>query len=363
MKVIKKDYKHGFVELIPENIDDLYAIYRILQIGDKIKATTSRRIRRKEEEGRADSGERIKMYLEIEIEEFAFHGFGDNLRIKGTIVSGPEDLISIGTYHSLSLSLMEKAKITKNEWRPIERKILEDIEKSSMLAQILVVTLEDNTACVAMVTQFSVKIINEITYSVTRKFSDVKQHTSEMGKFFNETLQILKDVDQQYNPQVIILAGPGFTPENFQEFIQARDSVLSGKLRRVHVSTGGRVGLKEVLSKKLPEKIAQDQRVAYETRLLEEVFKRIGQDTGTVTYGFENVKKALSMGAIETLLISDDQLRIDDISRRMEIDELVEENESMRGNTIIMSIHHESGEQLSKLGGIAALLRFPIREN
>ena len=363
MKVIKKDYKNGFVELIPENIDDLYAIYRILQIGDKIKAATSRRIRRKEEEGRADSGERIKMTLEIEIEEFAFHGFGDNLRIKGTIVSGPEDLISIGTYHSLSLSLMEKTRITKNEWSSIERKILEDIEKSSMLAQILVVTIEDNTACVAMVTQFSVRIINEYTYSVTRKFSDAKQHTSEMGQFFNDTLQILKDVDQQYTPQTIILAGPGFTPENFHDFIRTRDSALSEKISRVHVSTGGRVGLKEVLSKKLPEKIAKDQRVAYETRLLEEVFKRIGQDTGTVTYGFENVKNALAMGAIETLLISDDQLRIDDISKRMRVDKLVEENSAMRGNTVLMSIHHESGEQLSKLGGIAALLRFPIRDN
>ncbi len=69
------------------------------------------------------------------------------------------------------------------------------------------------------------------------------------------------------------------------------------------------------------------------------------------------------MGAIETLLISDDQLRIDDISRRMEIDKLVEENTTMKGNTVLMSIHHESGEQLSKLGGIAALLRFPIRDN
>jgi len=360
MKITKKDYKHGIVELIPDTVDDLYAIYRILKVGNKIKASTSRRIRRKDEEGRADAGERVKMILEIELEEFAFHGLGDNLRLKGKILEGPENLISIGTYHTLSLSLMEKVQITKEKWTPMERKVLEDVEKSSMLAQILIITVEDNTACIALVTQFSVKIISEFTSSVTRKFSDAKQHSSEMGQFFNEVLQIMLDTDQQYEPQVIILAGPGFTPENFYEFIKQRNTVLADKTRRVHVSTGGRVGLKEVLSKKLPEQIAKDQRVAYETRLLEEVFKRLGQDTGTVTYGLESVRRALSLGAIETLLISDDQLRIDDISKRMSIDDLVEENSKLRGTTVIMSVNHESGEQLSKLGGIAALLRFPL---
>jgi protein pelota len=42
------------------------------------------------------------------------------------------------------------------------------------------------------------------------------------------------------------------------------------------------------------------------------------------------------------------------------IDNLVDENSKMRGKTVIMSIQHESGEQLSKLGGIAALLRYPL---
>ncbi|MHA1223550.1 MAG: mRNA surveillance protein pelota [Candidatus Heimdallarchaeaceae archaeon] len=362
MKLVKKDFKHGFVDLVPENIDDLYAIYRILKPGDRIEAVTTRRIRRKEEEGKADSGERVKMTLEIEVEEFAFHGFGDNLRIKGKITKGPEDLISIGTYHSLSLSLMERARISKNEWSSIEKKILKDIEEASMLAQVIILTLEDNTACVALVTQFSVKIISEFSSSIARKFSDAKQHSSEVGQFFTEVLQLLQDVDRQYTPQVIILAGPGFTPENFYQFVATRNQNLAKKINKIHVNTGGRVGLKEVLSRKLPEKIANNQRVAFEVRLLEEVFKRIGQDRKDVTYGFENVKKALDMGAVETLLISDNQLALDDIEKRKKIDDIVELNSKMRGKTVIMSTQHDAGEQLSKLGGIAALLRFPLPE-
>ncbi len=363
MKILKKDYKHGILELIPENIDDLYAIYRILKAGDKVRATTSRRIRRNNEDGRADSGERVKMVLEVEIEELAFHGFGDNLRFKGKVIAGQEDLVSLGSYHTISLSLMEKIRIQKVNWTSMEKKVIEDVEKASMLAQILVVTIEDNSICIAIVTQFTTKIISEFSSSVTRKFSDIKQHSSEMGNFFTEVLQLIQDTVQKHSSEVIILAGPGFTPENFHEFIKNRDPTLAEKINRVHVSTGGRVGLKEVLSKKLPEKIASEQRVVYETRLVDEIFKRIGQETGTVTYGLDNVKKALEIGAIDVLLISDNQISIEDLEKRQMIDEMVDVNAKMRGKTVIMSIHHESGEQLASLGGIAALLRFPLPDS
>ena len=363
MKILKKDYKHGIIELIPENTDDLYAIYRVLKPGDKVTASTTRRIKRGEEEGRADSGERVKMILTVEIEELAFHGFGDNLRFKGKILAGPDDLISLGSYHTISLSLMENIRIQKNNWTPMEKQVIEDVEKASMLATILVVTIEDNNVCIARVTQFSTKIISEFNSSITRKFSDPNQHSSEMGKFFVDVLQLIQDTVKQHSSETIILAGPGFTPENFYEFIKNRDPNLFEKINLVHVNTGGRVGLKEVLSLKLPEKIANEQRVAYETRLIEEVFKRLGQDTGTVTYGLENVQKALSMGAIDTLMISDNQISIEDLEKRKMIDDLVDENSKMRGKTVIMSIQHESGEQLAKLGGIAALLRFPLPDN
>lgn len=362
MKIIKRDYKHGVVTLIPENSDDLYSIYRILKPGDKLKATTSRRIRRKDEDGRQDSGERIKMTLEIEVEEFAFHGFGDNLRIKGKITAGPENLISLGTYHTIAVKPMEKVTITKEKWSQLEAKILEDAEKASMLAQILILTVEDDSACVAFVTQFSIKIIAEFSAGATRKFSDVKQHSSDMGQFFKETYEIVKEADQQYQPKIIIVAGPGFTPEEFYDFVKKRDPVLFKKIRLVHTNTGGRVGLSEVLSRKLPEKIAEEQRVAYEMRLMEEVMKRIGKDTGTVTYGIDKVKNAIEMGAVETLLISDDMLRLDDLNKRELIDRLVEQNRKMRGTTVIFSVLHETGKQLSSLGGVVALLRYPLRD-
>lgn len=363
MKLLKKDYKHGIIEFIPETIDDLYSLYRILKPGDLFRASTSRRVRKKKEDGRSDSGERLKMVLEIRIEEVSFGGFGDNLRVKGVIVAGREDLVSLGSYHTIALSTKEKARITKEEWATIEKKIIEEAEKSSVSSPILIVTLEEGSVCIALISQYQMKIINESRSAITRKFSDVKQHTTTMGTFFQDVLQMIQDAISQYKIDVLILAGPGFTSENFMDFVKKRNQVIAKKIQTVHVHTGGRVGLHEVLSKKLPEKIAEEQHIASETRLLDEFFKRIGQSTGNVAYGVKNVKQALEMGAVETLMISDDMLKIDDIAKRESIDSFVEQNSRLRGKTVIMSTMHDTGEQLSKLGGIAALLRYPISES
>ncbi len=360
MKILEKNYRHGIIEFIPDCIDDLYAIYRILKVGDYVRTVTTRRIKKGDEDGRADSGERVKMTLEVEVEEFAFHGFGDNLRIKGKIIAGPEELISLGSYHSVSLTLLEKVRLTKKQWTPMEKQIIEDIEESSMLSQILIITMDEESACVTFVTQFSVNILTEYNSSMTRKFSDLKQHSTEKGNYYKDLYQVITDTLTQYQTETVILAGPGFAPEEFLDFVKKRDKTLSDKIQFVHANSGGRVGLHEVLSKKIPEKIATEQRVVYETRLLDEMFKRIGQETNDFTYGLANIKKALEIGAIDTLMISDDLLRIDDIERRELIDELVEKNSEMKGKTVIFSMQHDTGKQLSTLGGVAALLRFPM---
>lgn len=360
MKILTLDYNHGIIEFIPETSGDLYAIYRILKPGDLLRAETSRRIRRNDEFGRADTGERVKMTLEIEVEEFAFGGFGDTLRVKGIIVAGNEDLISLGSYHTIALSTMEKARLTKNEWNASEKQIIEEAKEDSMRSQILIVTLDEGTACIALVTPFQVKIITEVSSAITRKFSDTKQHSTTKGNFFKEAHQIIKDTTDQYEPEVIIVAGPGFTAEEFLDFVKKRDQSLLEIIQHVHAHTGGKVGLHEVLSRKLPEKIAKKQRVVFETQLLEEFYRRIGKETDTATYGVDSVKKAIQMGAVETLMISDDMLQVLDIEKRALIDELVEETKQKGGKTVFMSIMHETGEKLSELGGVAALLRFPL---
>ena len=70
--------------------------------------------------------------------------------------------------------------------------------------------------------------------------------------------------------------------------------------------------------------------------------------------------KALEYGAVETLLIVDNQLRLRDKEKRIQLDKFLKDVHKSGGKITIMSENHESGKQIEKFGGMVALLRFPI---
>src|SRR5437667_3699 len=76
---------------------------------------------------------------------------------------------------------------------------------------------------------------------------------------------------------------------------------------------------------------------------------------GPGAYGPAEVAEAVDAGAVETLLVSDA------VVRNPGIEDLMRSAESARGAVVLVSRHHEAGQKLEALGGIAALLRFPIK--
>ena len=82
-------------------------------------------------------------------------------------------------------------------------------------------------------------------------------------------------------------------------------------------------------------------------------FEKLAKDPDTVSYGEVEVKKSLSMGAIETLLLSESLT-----------DELIDEFEELarQFSTVVKIISTETreGVQLKDLGGVAAVLRYKL---
>src|SRR5512136_2215019 len=102
MKVIFKDLKHGEIKLLPENLDDIWHLYNIIEIDDLVKAVTFRTTEDdKDDKIRSKKSEKKPMKLGITVSEVKFHEFSDRLRIHGTIVEGLQDL---GAYHTLNIT-------------------------------------------------------------------------------------------------------------------------------------------------------------------------------------------------------------------------------------------------------------------
>ncbi len=87
---------------------------------------------------------------------------------------------------------------------------------------------------------------------------------------------------------------------------------------------------------------------------MEELLKRMAGN-GPAAYGVDEVTTAVQYGAVSDVLVVDTKISEDAINR------LLESADEMRATITVFSSEFEPGKQLDAIGGIAAILRFPIQ--
>lgn len=353
MKLLHRSLKEGRIKVMPENLDDLWYLKGVICEGDLVSAKTVRRIR-DEEKLRADKGERVPVFLSIRVKSLEFHPYITRLRMTGKIEQGPEDLISLGSYHTLDIKPRDTVTIVKERWRDWELMRLKEAEKASKAPLVLIVAMEEGEAEFAVVRRYGVDYLLRVTSSIPGKELG-KNYESSMGSFYAEVATKLKDVLKREGIEAVIICGPGFVKDNFISYLKEKDPELAKFCKLEGAGAGGRAGIQEVIKKGAVDRIVKESRVSLETGLMERIFAEIGKNTGLAAYGITEVSSALELGAVDKLLISENLLRKD--SR---VEGLMNKARKTRGEVIVVSMEHEAGERLLALGGIAALLRFSI---
>jgi protein pelota len=112
-------------------------------------------------------------------------------------------------------------------------------------------------------------------------------------------------------------------------------------------------GIHELMKAGLGAEVVQESRAAQETKMVETVLERIAKDE-LVAYGPVEVDRAVAMGAVDTLVVLDSELRKGRAERWMA------DVERARGNVMVVSERFEAGKKLEALGGAAALLRYRL---
>lgn len=167
---------------------------------------------------------------------------------------------------------------------------------------------------------------------------------------------------------MIILASPGFTASALQQAIfdtavkTDNKTILKNKSKFlvVHSSTGYLQGLEEVLKDPVVQKNLTDTKFAKEAAVFDEFQRVLNLDDGRAWYGPQEATKAVEMGAVKSLLLTDALFRSDDIAVRKHYIALSDEVKAQGGEVYIFSTLHESGEQLNQLTGAAVLLKYPL---
>jgi len=353
LKIIRKDLKHGSIKASIDNLDDLWAIYNVVERNDKVFAKTTREVKM-EGIGRPSS-RRVPVSLGLKVEKVYFDREISRLRVHGIVVEGPEELNIQGTHHTINLAVNDAVTIVKEHWYKHQ---LDRLEKAvSEEEPAIVVSIDSDECCIAILRAYGPDVKAEIDSRLPGKLEREKREEA-MKKYFNDISRTLESIIKDAGYRTIIV-GPGFAKENFIKFLKSSSADVASKVVALKtVSSGGVAGVYESMRSGIVGKVMKDARASREVMLVEEILARLGAGRGDVVFGLMQTEEDASAGAVETLLVCDTKLREADEDERSRLEEIMRTVEKKAGRIFIVSSEHEGGKKLASLGGVAATLRY-----
>ncbi|NP_001088486.1 protein pelota homolog [Xenopus laevis] len=372
MKLIRKDIEKdnaGQVTLIPEEAEDMWHTYNLLHVGDSLQASTIRKVQTESSTGSVGSN-RVRTTLTICVETIDFDSQACQLRVKGINIQ-ENQYVKMGAYHTIELEPNRKFTLAKKQWDSI---VLERIEQAcdpAFSADVAAVVMQEGLAHICLVTPSMTLLRAKIETSIPRKRrGNCTQHEKALEKFYEQVMQgILRHINFDV-VKVVLVASPGFVREQFCEFLFLRAvkqdlKILlenRGKFLQVHSSSGRKYSLTEVLCDPAVTARLSDTKAACEIKALGDFYKMLQHEPDRAFYGIKQVEKANEALAVDTLLVTDELFRHQDVPTRTRYVRLVDSVKDNGGTVRIFSSLHVSGEQLNQLTGVAAILRFPVAD-
>lgn len=336
--------------VVPETLDDLWHLKYVLEPGDTVSADTSRRIQQDDDRIRDTGGRREAMHITLDVEEVEFHKFSNRLRVNGVIVAcSRED--QLGFHHTLNIEPFESLTIEK-PFKPDQIDRLEEAAEAPP-PDVAIVTVEEGLAYIHTVSDYG-----------TDEYVSISGPTGkgEFARSRSELFEELTDALRHLEVEALILAGPGFTKQDAFDYIKDHAQDIAEQITMVDTSGVGDRGVHEVLKRGEVNEVLAEARIAEEAALIDELMQRI-KDGAKAVYGPEAVAEAAEFGAVETLLIVDERLREergDTGDWDVNADSIIESVEHQGGDVVVFSNDFDPGQQLSALGGTAALLRYRL---
>ena len=328
----------GEIRLFPESLDDLWHLKHLLHEGDLIYAQTFRSQESQTDKLRPEKSEKRPVRLGIRVSKVEFHHNANRLRISGVIEHGVDE----GFFHTVNLETGQEISVIKR-WRGMDLERIDRAVRASTAGVVHIISLEEGAAEIYRMRQYGPELFPAITGG-----SGKREGIDARSLFFEEVMTALAETTGP-----LVVAGPGFVKEDFLRFVRRRNEEMAGRCLPVETRRVGKGAVQEVIGQGVLERITEDIQLAREVCLLEQLLARMGSG-GPIAYGTCEVEKAVGFGAVEDLMV------IDHLIRDEKVTGILEEAESVRARITVFSSEFEPGKQLEALGGIAALLRFPI---
>jgi protein pelota len=245
--------------------------------------------------------------------------------------------------------------------RETVRAACDDVAKADVLA----VVLQEGLAHVCAVTNSRTVLLNKVEGRVGGKGRGGEREKA-LGKFYERVADAVEKGWRE-NYKACVLAGPGWVGQSLSKVISEKGMKdIAGKVVLAHASSGHLHALSEALAGQEVEKAIGEMKEAGSTKALTRFEDILRKDEGRAWYGPGEVEKAIGMGAVGRggglLLVSDVLFRADEVGMRQKWVALVEKVKEEGGEAFVFSSQHGSGRRLEGLGGVAAILTFPLED-
>jgi protein pelota len=288
--------------------------------------------------------------------------------------------VALNSFHTLDLELNRQFTLAKAEgWDSVAlQQLKEAVDSGKRRAMLWAIMMQEGIANLCYVTEFQTKLVQHITSPIPKKRATGGDYEKATRRFYTLLFETLSrhmelSTTAPENLPPVLLASPGFTAQNFLEFVK-QEAARSGsksvnalvkKITITHSSSANLSALAEVMKSPAVTSQLRDTKFARETQLLDEFYASLRRDDGKAWYGPKEVLQCVEKGAVGrgggVLLISNNLFRNQVVEERKKWVALVDRVRDVEGGEVrVLSEAHESGKRLEALGGIAALLSFPI---
>ena len=362
------------VSLLIGEAEDMWHANNLIAVGDVVHAPTLRKVTTTTATG-STVGKSVRTNLSVKVKSTFFDPLASELKISGTVVNENE-WVSVGQHHTITLKY-EKADIKFTIWKSagwdsVALQTLREALSEDRPEAVVAVVMQEGLANVCLITDFRTVVKQRVESPIPRKRSSARDAAGGMAAFFEKTLSALRGAADFTMPRTLLLASPGFVAQDFRAHMQSEAARTADKtLQRmardavvVHSSTGHVHSLNEVLKSAEVQKTMRDTRFTTETMLMDQFYDRLRKDDGKAWYGTKPVEKAVADGAVGrgggVLLVNNAFFRSMDVATRKKYVALVDKVKEDGGEARLLSSDHESGKRLDALGGIAAILTYPM---
>ncbi|GBC69425.1 hypothetical protein HRbin01_01123 [archaeon HR01] len=354
MKVTKISPLKRLVTVIPESTLDILNLFMVLDVDDVVYAEVSREMKKERRDGSVDS-ERVRLEIGLQLERKSLNPMMKRLELLGIIKYESRKLGLLGKYHTIHVNVGTEITIeSRRNYARLES--MARYYRQRPENKIAVVLLDDEGVSALLLGPQSAETLYHRRVSTAGKHDPDERYKTLASLYSSAAAALEEKLDAETE---ILLFGPAVYLEDFKKHLSGRGGDLLARVRKSgYVSDSSAAGLSEILRSGMLSEYGERLKMVADSKAVEELLARMSSSPDRVALGFDEAVSALEMAAVDKLLVAEDFLW--ERLHEEEVAGMLVKAEATGAGVQVVASGSEPSDILSSLGGVVALLRYPV---